>query len=215
MAPMSLETRIARLESYRDICNLQGRYNHYMQTGQLKDKLPELFAFGNPALKAEMADSGLWEGAEGVSRLFSHLGTKYAMPGALMAHLLLTPVLEIGEDNTYARGMWNSFGTNTYLTGTGALKAMWQLGKYDNVFCRENGTWKFLEFRWYVIFRTPYDKGWVEQPIVEGLQMEGFPPVSPLYTPYDPQNPHNAFLPAPPEPGKSLASEKDVSCRSN
>ena len=201
MAESNLELRIARLEDYRDICNLQGRYNHYLQTGQIKDKLAELFALDNPDVKAEMADSGLWTGGEGVVKLFRHLGTKYAMPGALMVHMLLTPVVEVSTDRRTAKGMWNSFGTNTYLNDEGKLEAMWQLGKYDMTFCRDQGQWKYLEFKWYVVFRTPYQQGWVDKPIVEGLHEAGFPPVSRYHTPYDPNKAQNSFMPYPPEPG--------------
>lgn len=200
MSQENLEIRIARLESFRDICNLQGRYNHYLQTGQLKEKLPELFALTNPNVKAEMCDSGLWTGAEGVGCLFKHMGAKYAMPGALMVHMLLTPVLEVNEDNSLAKGMWNSMGTNTYKAADGSLEAMWQIGKYDLTFTRENGVWKYLEFKWYVIFRSPYHEGWVKRPMVEGLHEDGFPPVSPYHTPYNPSNSMNCFLPYPPEP---------------
>jgi hypothetical protein len=198
---LNLETRIARLEAHRDVCNLQGRYNHYLATGQIHDKLPELFAFNTPGVKAEMCDSGMWEGADGVIKLFEHMGTKYRMPGALFVHLLMTPVVEVSKDGARARGMWNSLGTNTYLTSEGKLEAMWQLGKYDNTFVKEDDNWRFLEFKWYVIFRTPYHEGWVNKPIVEGLYQEGFPPVSALHTPYDPGK-DNAFLPSPPEPGE-------------
>ena len=208
MTELSLEQRIARLEDHREICNLQGRYNHYLQTGLLKEKVGELFAFGTPEVKAEMCDSGMWQGAEGIVKLFTHMGKKYAMPGELMVHMLLTPVVEVSPDGTRARGMWNSFGTNTYLAEGGKLTAMWQLGKYDNVFCKENGRWKFLEFRWYVIFRTPYDEGWVKRPLVEGLHEEGFPEVSRFHTPYSPSAPHNVFLPAPPEPGEARGGSR-------
>jgi hypothetical protein len=201
VANLDLEARIARLEDFRDICNLQGRYNHYLATGQIRQKLPELFALKTPGLKAEMGDSGMWEGPEGVMKLFQHLGTKYHMPGALFVHMLITPVVEVSKDGARARGMWNSFGTNTYLASDGKLEAMWQLGKYDNTFVKEDGKWKFLEFRWYVIFRTPYQDGWVKKPIVEGLHQNGFPPVSRFHTPYDPGR-DNAFLPFPPEPGE-------------
>ena len=194
------EARLRRLESHRDLCNLQGRYNHYMQTGQLKDKLAELFAFEHPGCKAEMADSGVWEGADGVMRLFRHLGTKYSMPGALMVHQLTTPVVEVDADDTHARGMWNSFGTNTYVDESGALTAMWQLGKYDQRFVRVGRRWKFLEFRWHVVFRTPFHEGWVRQPIVEGLHEAGFPAVGDRHRPYRPDAADNTFPPPPPEP---------------
>ena len=194
------EERIARMEAWAEISNLQGRYNHYLQTGQMREKLGELFAFNTPGVAAEMADSGLWEGREGVIRLFTHLGGKYAMNGALMLHMLNTPVIEIMPDLDHAHGMWNSFGTNSYLDENGTLTAMWQAGKYDNQFVREDGRWKFLRFRWYVIFRTPYEQGWVKQPIVEGLHAAGFPPVNALYRPYDPSAAQNYFPPFPPEP---------------
>ncbi len=196
----SIENRIARLESYQEICNLQGRYNHYLQTGQISSKLPELFALDQPGVKAEMADSGLWEGGAGVAGLFKHMGTKYSMPGALMVHMLLTPVIEVSADNQRAKGMWNSFGTNTIMGENGQLEAMWQVGKYDMTFCRSAGQWKYLEFRWYVIFRSPYRQGWVDKPIVDGLHMDGFPPISAYHTPYNPKNAQNYFLPEPPEP---------------
>jgi hypothetical protein len=197
----TLEKRLARLESLRDICNLQGRYNHYLQTGQVANKLPELFALDHPGVKAEMADSGVWEGDAGVVGLFKHMGTKYSMPGALMVHMLLTPVVEVSHDSESAKGMWNSFGTNTIKGKDGQLEAMWQLGKYDITFCQVNGRWRYLDFRWYVIFRSPYQHGWVNMPIIDGLHMEGFPPVSQYHKPYSPTSPHNYFLPEPPEPG--------------
>lgn len=200
MADSSLEARIARLEDHRDICNLQGRYNHYLQTGQLKEKLPELFAFDHPEVKAELCDSGLWQGADGVTALFAAMGQKYTMAGSLMVHMLLTPVLEVSADGTRARGMWNSLGTNTYRANDGSLEAMWQAGKYDLTFCKENGRWKYLDFRWYVIFRTPFHEGWVKRPMVEGLHAEGYPPISSLHVPYDPRRASNHFPPYPPEP---------------
>lgn len=201
MTESETEARIARLEDFRDICNLQGRYNHYLQTGQLKEKLPELFALDHPEVKAEMCDSGLWQGRDGVIELFRHMGTKYAMAGSLMVHMLLTPVVEISRDRSRAKGMWNSLGANTYKAHDGTLEAMWQIGKYDLTFCRQDGRWKYIEFKWYVILRTPYLEGWVKRPLVEGLHEEGFPPISALHTPYDPSKAFNCFLPYPPEPG--------------
>ncbi|MEH7521334.1 hypothetical protein COM86_28615 [Priestia megaterium] len=193
----SLEKRVNLLEDFQAISNLQGRYNHYLATNQY-GKIGGLFAQDHD-IKAEIADSGVWEGKEEVAKLFQHLGTKYNMPGALFVHMLLTPVIEVAEDGQSAKGMWNSFGTNTYKAEDNQLDAMWQLGKYDQTFVKENGQWKYKEFRWHVIFRTPYHEGWVKKPIVEGLHEEGFPPVGEFYKPYDP-NKHNEFLPVPPEP---------------
>jgi hypothetical protein len=197
---MSTKARIQRIEDYLEISNLQGRYNHYLQTGQLREKTPELFALDHPDVKAEMADSGLWEGRDGVLQLFQRLGGKYSIEGSLMLHMLMTPVIEVDEDGARARGMWNSLGANTVIGDDGELQAIWQAGKYDIVFCRVDGRWRYLDFRWYVIFRTPYEEGWVRRPIVEGLYEPGGPPVGEFYTPYDPHAEVNHFMPFPPEP---------------
>ncbi len=199
MTPRELEAKVNRISDFIEICNLQGRYNHYLGTNQY-DKIIGLFAGKTPGVKIELADSGVHEGLEAIINLFTHLGRRYHMVGGLGIHLLMTPVVEVSRDGTRARGMWNSFGTNTRKAADGKLGAMWQLGKYDQTFIREDGKWKYLEFRWYVIFRTPYENGWVKTPIVGGLHDEGFPDVGPLYAPYDPFLDSNSFFPAPPEP---------------
>ena len=200
MTQQELEARMARLEDYRDICNLQGRYNHYLMTDQ-HDKIPGLFAQKTSGVKIEMADSGLYEGFEGVMALFKLLGTKYHFPGGLFVHMLMTPVVEVSGDGKRAKGMWHSLGANTYKANDGTLKAMWQHGKYDLTFVKEDGKWKYLEFRWYVTFRTPFDEGWVKKPIIGSLKHEGQPPINPLYEPYDPTQ-DGKFMPLPPEPGE-------------
>ena len=200
MTQQELEAKINRASDYIEICNLQGRYNHYLATDQY-DKIGGLFAQKTPGLKIEMADSGVWEGLEGVAGLFKHLGTRYHFPGGLFIHMLMTPVVEVSKDGTRAKGMWHSFGTNTYKANDGTLKAMWQQGKYDLTFAKEDGTWKYLEFRWHVAFRTPFEDGWVRTPIVEGLHEDDSPPIGPLYAPYNPHE-YNRFLPFPPEPGE-------------
>ena len=189
------EDEIKRLMDYRDICNLQGRYNHYMLSGRI-DKILEMFAKKYP-IAAEMADSGEYKGMDGIKRLFTVLGEKYAFPGSLGLHMLVTPVVEVNEDGETARGMWHSFGCNTIKEGD-QVSAMWQAGKYDITFVKEDGDWKYGVFKWYVIFRTPYEDGWVKTPIISGLHQEDSPPINPLYDPFDPTK-MGQFLPLPPE----------------
>jgi hypothetical protein len=198
MRQQELEAKISRLEDYRDICNLQGRYNHYMLCHRY-DKIMEMFAKKYP-LEAELADSGVYYGLEGVKKLFAIVGEKYGFPGELGLHMILTPVVEIAKDGKTAKGMWHTLGCNTYKVEN-AVYAMWQAGKYDITFVKEDGEWKYGIFKWYVIFRTPYEKGWVEMPIVESLQQPNSPPIGSLYSPYNP-NKMGEFLPLPPEPSK-------------
>jgi len=199
MAEQELESRIKRLEDYRDICNMQGRYNHYLLSGRF-DKIIDMFAKKDQNLLIELADSGEHRGIEGVKKVFGTVHEKYGFPGSLGLHMLMTPVVEVSEDGKTARGMWHSFGCNTY-KGEFGLFAMWQAGKYDLEFVKEDGEWKYRVFKWYVIFRTPYEDGWVKRPLIGGLHKEDDPPLGLLYEPYDPAK-SGQFLPLPPEPYK-------------
>jgi len=199
MTQQELEAKIRRLEDYQDICNLQGRYNHYMLSGRF-DKILDMFAQKDQNLEIELADSGVFYGIEGVKKVFSILHEKYGFPGSLGLHMLMTPVIEVSKDGKTARGMWHSFGCNT-IKEENRLSAMWQAGKYDITFVKEDGKWKYRVFKWYVIFRTPFDEGWVKRPIISGLHQEEGPSVGALYEPYDPTK-SGGFLPLPPEPAE-------------
>jgi hypothetical protein len=85
---------------------------------------------------------------------------------------------------------------------------MWQQGKYFIDFVKEDGEWKWKDFRWYVNFRTPYDLGWVKQPISGNLSVvakliPGCPtPDGPSeYHPFSPEE-LTPYLPIPPLPYK-------------
>ena len=139
MTQQELEAKIRRLEDYRDICNLQGRYNHYMLSGRF-DKILDMFAKKDSNVIIELADSGEYRGIEGVKKVFNILHEKYGFPGSLGLHMLMTPVVEVSKDGKTARGMWHSFGCNTIKDGN-RVSAMWQAGKYDITFVKEDGKW--------------------------------------------------------------------------
>jgi hypothetical protein len=107
MATHELEAKIQRWEDYRDICNLQGRYNHYILSNRY-DKNLDMFSKKDPGVKIELADSGEYKGFEGVMTLFKILGEKYKFPGGLGLHMLMTPVVKVSKDGKTAKGMWHS-----------------------------------------------------------------------------------------------------------
>jgi hypothetical protein len=202
MTPDELEARIARLEAIHEIQNLQGRYNHFLLMSK-NDGIVDLFAKKDADVKAEIADSGVYLGIEGVKRLFvKGMHAKHAIRGGLGLHMVSTPVIEVSRDGKTARGMWFTFGANTRRDETG-LHALWMAGKYDNEFVKEDGKWRFRSIHWHVFFRSPFEEGWVRRPIVgSGTQAEGEPDrPSSYYMPYHPDG-FNTFLPPPPEPEK-------------
>lgn len=161
-----------------------------------------------------MDDLGYFAGREKVIAVFLNvLKPLYMVKGAMGLHMLATPVIEIQPDGEHAWGMWHTLGCNTqpdFIAQDSTqheepeLLAMWQQGKYLIDFIKENNEWKFQNFRWYTNFRTPFDKGWVKQPITGNMSVArklfpGCPePDGPgCYEPYNP-NQLISYLPIPP-----------------
>jgi hypothetical protein len=129
-------------------------------------------------------------------------------------HMLTTPVIEVHPDGRHAWGMWHTLGCNTQpdfigknteITGNPELIAMWQQGKYFIDLVKEDGEWKWKDFRWFVNFRTPFDLGWVKRPITGNLSVvarliPGCPqPDGPSdYCPFNPEE-LTPYLPVPPD----------------
>lgn len=195
-----------RLLAMQEIANLQGRYLYYLQA-HAYDKFLGLFAQDDPDISAEIAESGVYVGIDKIRTLFVDiLKPLFTAPGSLPLHMLTTPVIEVSADGSTGYGMWQTIGCNAFPSESGLL-ATWQMGKYDNVFVRVDGQWRFKQFRWLCHFRTPFNRGWVEQPhlSVEPLDLGHFPesmhpsrPGQPFHG-YDPSRVAD-FGPLPPEP---------------
>jgi hypothetical protein len=200
MAQREMEARMTRLEDIHEIMNLQGRYNHFTAIGNF-DAVVDLFAKKDLKVRAEIADSGVYEGIEGVKRLFlKGVESKHGGRGGLGLLMIMTPVIEISREGKTAKGMWHTLGCHTLRHETGPY-AVWSQGKYDNEFVKEDGKWKIRSLHWYVNFATPFEEGWVKKPFVGSATQAGFNPDRPstYHMPYNPDA-FNPYLPAPPEP---------------
>ena len=209
----ALERELVLLNDAREIANLQSRYIYYLQAHQY-DKIVDMFARCEP-VSIEMDNLGKFIGRDKVADVFLKvLKPLYTMKGAMGLHMLTTPLIEVHPDRRHAWGMWHTLGCNTQpdfvshdteMTGEPQLIAMWQQGKYFIDFVKEDNEWKWKNFRWLVNFRTPFDLGWVKQPITGNLSVvarliPGCPPAdSPSdYHPFSPEE-LTPFLPIPPQ----------------
>jgi len=162
MAKKSLEERIQRIEDIHEIQNLMSRYE-YLHTAGLQDETAELFAKKTPGVRGEIANWGVYEGVQGIRRLYPGLH-KYLEgdpTGNMFMHALTTPVIEVAGDGKTAKGVWISPGHETKEV-EGKLRAIWCWIKYGNDFVKEDGKWKIWHLHVYGIFVTPYEKNWIE-----------------------------------------------------
>jgi hypothetical protein len=192
----------ARLKDYIEIWKLQSLYVH-LYTMCMRDEIIDLFARKTPGVSIEMEDGGVYEGIEGVKKVFGGILSEKnsKVPGFLGIHMTVNPLIEINKAGTRARGVWPSHGSCA-LRIEGKLTAYWCLGKYDMEYVKEDGKWKFLKLVYRQIYMTPYEKGWIEEP--QGASIACFPEYPPdkPCTHHLPYNRYriNIFQPPPPEP---------------
>ena len=85
----------------------------YFHTADMQEETVELYAQKAPDVSAEIANWGVYEGIEGIKRLFIGLhrqGGEEALVGSMHMHTLTTPVIEVAEDGKTAKAVWISPG---------------------------------------------------------------------------------------------------------
>lgn len=199
-----LEERIRRLEDIQDIKNLQARFQFYL--GMLDaDKIVECFARKEAGVSCEIGDRGVYLGIKQIRELFQSMQKVFKEKPGKMGHIMdMNSVIEVDKGGKTAVGLWYGFGPLSLPETTDPdkrdLTAMWIFGKYDMKYIKEDGKWKFLNFRFVLIFRTPFDQGWIKDPEALRLKFSNKPDKSPTkHMPYNPDI-FNEFLPGPPDP---------------
>jgi hypothetical protein len=161
MAEKDIAARLQRCEDERQIQNLMGKYCWYSFAG-MYDEVVDMFALKTPGVKAELADFGIYDGPEGIQRLYGVRHKRFDRKGLMFLHTLTTPVIEVAGDGKTAKAVWISPGLET-LPAKDKPDPRWAWCRYAVDFVREEGLWKFWHFNVVGIFITPYDKSWVEE----------------------------------------------------
>lgn len=216
MTSQELEARVTRLEDIHEIENLQNRYTHHLMMKEAKHEgysYEDYLAYNvfaqKSAIRTEASDSG-WREAS-AEQFKAHLEDQNIQSinqqrGIMGGMKVMVPVIEVSKDGKTARGLFREFASVT-LPGTlypgdpphNKPLACWQDGKYDNEFVKEDGKWRIRSRRFVLNIRTPYDQGWIKQPIAHSSTFSG-PRNPPTYfAPYHIDK-YNEFLPGPPEP---------------
>ena len=88
----------------------------------------------------EIEDGGVYEGPEGVKKVFCGIlsDKRHMTSGFLGIHRAVNPLLEINKDRTRAKGLWHSHGSVSFRID-GKLTAFRCLWKYDMEYIKEAG----------------------------------------------------------------------------
>jgi hypothetical protein len=208
MATANLEARVQKLEDTLEIMNLQARYNFYLQMYWGKRTVEELYAKKTDVCTE--INGGRWNGYEGVMRMFSQLDkVNKSQPGRMGLMMAIQPLITLADDGLTANGQWYCAGPCVLPVKHAPddeehLESMWQFGRYDNDYVKEDGKWLFTRLCFSLHFLSPIDKGgWHKSPrpyYVRPFEAESSsePDVPPSFPDlYKPEGP-NAYGPTHP-----------------
>ncbi|MFC1534307.1 nuclear transport factor 2 family protein [Thermodesulfobacteriota bacterium] len=182
-----LEARITALEDIEAIKKLQRIYAYYVDSDDMRDEIVDLFSDNMESI--EIADHGVYLGKEGVKKVFKEILGGAEPPPELSLHLVFNhqAVVDIDPGGKTAKGRWHGWMVGVrYLDGKPVQ--YWGHGIYENEYVKENGDWKFSKLYFNMTFRTPYEDGWLNTPVIgEYLGLD----------PTEPDKPPTAYHPYP------------------
>ena len=180
----ALKKRISELEDIDQIKRLENIYGYYLDNAKW-DEIADLFSESS---SVEIASTGVFLGKKGVRRFFKDAmgrGGK-PRPGWWMhvAHQI-QPVIDVALDGKTAKGRWQGL-LCLALRINHVTRAIWGQGVYTNDFVKEDGKWLFQKMHFHMNFHTPYEEGWVKNPVIPELEMQMAKPDAPSteYHPY-------------------------------
>ncbi|WP_375206940.1 nuclear transport factor 2 family protein [Hyphococcus sp.] len=149
----ALARDVGRVESLRQVKDVQRRYAQYQQYGLWND-MAALFSdgavirWGDAEIKGRGA---ILDWLEGRGAEVGGLG-----PGALNTEFIDEPLVNLAVDGESAEARWMSLA----FKGDGEGRAWIEGGLYENDYVREGGLWKIAVMRYYPQYEGGYAEGW-------------------------------------------------------
>lgn len=171
-----LVLRAQRLQSEREIENLQRVYGYYLDR-RMWDHLSDLFAEDGTI---EIGMRGVYLGKRRIRESLELFGPQGLSHGELSDHANLQPVITVAPDNQTAKGRVHAL----LMLGTHGKSGSLGGGVYENEYVREDGVWKIASLRFYTTFATDYDQGWAKSAFPAPVASETNAPDRPPSTAY-------------------------------
>jgi len=179
-----LDSRVARLEGYREVVKLQRAFAYYVDRGLWRDAATLFASTGT----LELGIDGVYVGPARIEEYLRRLhgGQEGLIYGQLNEWVTLQPSIAVADNGLSATARWRDLG----MLGQYRQHGEWRDGIYENTYVVEGGVWKIASVHLYVNFVAPYARGWARLDEGEGLVRSAaagdFPPDMPPTAAYAP-----------------------------
>ena len=147
---LEAERTADRLMAVWEVKNLRGRAAVFHDDQHIGQPRKELKAMDHPSFDREAEIS------------FRMKPVVDSLEGNMLIHPLTTPVIEVNEDCTKARGTWWSIGIEGLSKFRETPMAILSLGMVPGTHVKMNGEWRILAGNWQRTTKNEYHAGWVE-----------------------------------------------------
>jgi hypothetical protein len=152
----TLARDVDRLNSVRQVKDLQRRYAHFAQAGQWDEMASSYtanasFIRGTETLSGRAAIASWLKSRNG--------GRRGLVPGAMNARMIDEPLINLSVDGRSAKGRW--MGLAFLADGKGAARI--EGGIYENEYVREDKGWKISVSHYYPQYSGSYEDGWTNE----------------------------------------------------
>ena len=166
-----LERTVGRLEDEQAIERLQRAYGYFVDKAMWKET-SDLFADDGTL---EIGGRGVFVGKARVLQYLTWLAPKGLVPGLLLNHIQLQPIITVAPDGATAKGRWRFLAE----VGEHGKSSRWGIGTYENEYVKQNGVWKIKTLHAYFRMYTPYAQGWGKAAVANTHPEKSLPPDRP------------------------------------
>nr|WP_166179932.1 nuclear transport factor 2 family protein [Altererythrobacter segetis] len=146
-----VERDVSRMESLREVKDLQRIYAQYAQFG-LWSEMADLFASQGRIVWGDQAVTG----RSGIAKWLAAHDGPVTNPGGLNMELIDDPLVNLSADGKSAKGRWRGLA----FRGDGQGSAWMEGGLYENEYVLEDGRWKLATLHYFPQYKGDYKTGW-------------------------------------------------------
>jgi ketosteroid isomerase-like protein len=148
----ALAGRIRALRDEQAIRNLQDAYGYYVDQKTWVD-VADLFATKG---SIQIVGVGSYAGKTGIRRALERDGPDGLRYGEMNDHIQADLIVDVLPDGIHGRAR----GIDIGMIGRNEGGALWVVTRFDNLFVRQAGVWRFETMRTAVWMKSDYAQGW-------------------------------------------------------